>query len=68
MNPYQFEVTCDVCGGEAMATSRGAAASWLEGCSVRHIDPGVCAATLARKKAELDRRETELNSKEKDDA
>lgn len=68
MNPYQFEVTCDVCGEGGMGTSRCAAASWLEGCSVRHQDPGVCADNLARKKAALDRREAELTKKEKGDA
>lgn len=62
MNPYQFEVTCDVCGEPGMGTHRTMAAEWITG--VRHSDPGVCASNLTRRKANLDRREAALKEKE----
>lgn len=52
MNPYQFEVCCSICGEPGMATYRTAGASWIQGNTICHSDPGVCKDNLARKKRE----------------
>jgi len=61
MNPFQWEVTCSVCGGKAMAIEP---ASFLS--SERHIhnNPNVCREVLARKAEDLTRREEALKAKE----
>lgn len=64
MNPYQFEVTCDVCGEPGMGDSRASAAQWLAGSQVRHTDPRVCAMNLERKRLKLEKREAALKEKE----
>ena len=66
MNPYVFEVYCDVCGGPGVATPRTAAAQWIVGNVIRHTDPRVCADYLKKKKRELDKRETELKKQEQE--
>lgn len=67
MNPFQFEVTCEVCGEPGMGTIRCLSAGWMaDGSQVRHVDPGVCAANLERKRVALERREAELTEKEKE--
>lgn len=58
MNPFTVPVTCDVCGGEGVATQRAALETWY-GATLRHR-PGVCAANLRRKAEELAKREKEL--------
>ncbi len=70
MNPYQFPVTCEVCGEEAMGTIQTSAAAW-QGATIYHRDPRVCADNLAyrresmaRKEKELDEREMRLREKE----
>ena len=51
MKPYQFKVTCSVCGETGVAVGRTAAGEWIEGSHVMHRDPSICAGVLARKKA-----------------
>ena len=63
MNPFICEVTCEVCGEPGMGTPQTAGRAWLAEYTIRHSDPAVCAANLARKKEELDRREVELNER-----
>lgn len=63
MNPYQFDVTCDVCGGPAVGTFQTATAAWSTDSFIQHRDPRVCADYLAQRKRELDRREAELNDR-----
>jgi hypothetical protein len=62
MNPFIMDVRCDVCGGEGAATLYDSASQWM-GDTLRHSDPRICAMNLRRKKAELDRREKELETK-----
>lgn len=53
MNPYQFEVKCDVCGKGGMTTLRAASNRWLGG-KLRHSDPEVCAENLRRERERLE--------------
>ena len=62
MNPFTESVRCSVCGELGMATLRDASELWL-GAEIRHRDPAVCAANLARRKRELDAREEALKEK-----
>jgi len=62
LDPYQFPVTCAVCGEEGVATIDGAASRWSGG-TLRHTDPQVCANNLARRKCELDAREKTLDAR-----
>lgn len=55
MNPYQFPVTCDVCGGEGVGTIQTAGAAWLADSQIRHRDPRVCAENLRQQRKELER-------------
>lgn len=57
MNPFQFRVTCDVCGGDASADSNTAAAAWDSRYRIRHSRPEHCAAVLENKRRELEARE-----------
>jgi hypothetical protein len=50
MNPFQYECTCDVCGGTGLGTARTAAAGWLTGSVITHRDPRVCIANLRRQR------------------
>ena len=54
MNPYQFKVTCDVCGGEGVGTIRTSAAAWDARSTIAHTDPRVCRDELARRRREID--------------
>lgn len=63
MNPFQFPVTCTVCGGEGMGTAETAGASWFADTEIHHSDPRVCASNLRKKKRDLERREEALKEK-----
>jgi hypothetical protein len=65
MNIFNLSVTCEVCGCEGAATPKVVAAAWTKGNFVSHRDPQVCADNLKRKKADLDKREKQLQEKEK---
>ena len=58
MNPYQWTVICDVCGGEGAATTNTMLAQWKNtkwGPSiVSHSNPMVCQSVLRAKRIELD--------------
>ncbi len=62
MRIHSFPLVCDVCGGEGVGTIRTAGAAWEPGSEIRHNNPAVCAAHLARRKRDLDRREAVLSS------
>lgn len=64
MNPYQFPVCCEVCGGKAVGTSEYVAAEWSADSFVFHRNPQVCAEILKYKREELKRRECELRERE----
>lgn len=53
MNPYQFEVSCSVCGESGMGTIRAAGASWMGGAV--HRDPQVCRDNLRRQREKIER-------------
>lgn len=51
MDPYQFDATCEVCGGASVSRTSG----WLP---QQHVDPRVCAQVIyereeAEKRARL---------------
>lgn len=60
MNPFPFDVECDVCGGPAVASSRVAAAQWFG--EIRHTDPAVCAEYLRRQRDDLERERKRMAS------
>lgn len=62
MNPYQFESTCDVCGGAGLGRAKDLGATWDSNARIRHSDPRTCAAILAKRKKELDEREKNLST------
>lgn len=47
MNLYPFRVTCHICGGEGVGSPKTAAAEWIAGKEIIHIDPRVCRDNLA---------------------
>lgn len=47
MNPYQFKVTCSVCGGQGMGTIGTAAAGWTSAGLITHISPSICRDVIA---------------------
>jgi hypothetical protein len=49
MNPYQFEVVCDLCGESGVGTQRTAAAAWMANSRIYHTDPQVCDENLKAK-------------------
>lgn len=55
MNPYQFPVTCDVCGGEGVGTSRTNAAAWDARSTIVHTNPADCRYYLDKKRRELEK-------------
>lgn len=57
MNPYQFETTCDICGGKGMATGGG----YFYG-SV-HKNPNICREILQEKANKLKAKEKLLQKK-----
>lgn len=61
MNPYVYEVSCEVCGGTGMARPCDAAAAWTTG--VHHSNPEVCAMYLEEKARKLAEREKALAEK-----
>jgi hypothetical protein len=38
MNPYKYEATCEVCGGQGVSRTP----YWFQ----RHVDPRICQAVL----------------------
>ena len=60
MDPFQFKVVCDVCGGKAMGTHETAAHAWIKGSRIAHTDPEVCRNNLERKRKELEKMEKEI--------
>jgi hypothetical protein len=60
MNPFVFEIRCDICGEEGVATPDTVADHWTGG-RVRHTNPEVCARNLKRKKEELEEKEKKLD-------
>lgn len=62
MNPFTEEVTCDVCGGDGVATMQDSCSRWVGG-RIRHRDPQVCADNLYREREADKRRKKELESK-----
>lgn len=65
MNPYQFEVTCDICGGTGMGTIRTSAAAWDRNRRVVHQDPDICRYYLDKQKKELDKARTIIEKVER---
>jgi len=64
MNPFQYPVTCDVCGGEGVGTVRTAGAAWMEGSFISHTDPRVCAENLRLKRLEREKRKSESQAQD----
>lgn len=62
MKIFTMPATCDVCGGDGVATPKVAAEQWKVGSEIRHQDPSICAENLRKKKQELDARETALKN------
>ena len=58
VNPYQFDVTCDICGGLGVGTINTAAAAWDTDAEVRHINPNDCRQYLKQRAQELEKRES----------
>ena len=61
MDPFQWEETCSVCGGKAMAREP---TPWDRRYKTVHTNPEVCRDVLARKAEELTKREEALKEKE----
>jgi hypothetical protein len=59
MNPYQFPVTCEVCGGEGMGTFRTAGAAWRRGSFITHNNPAVCRDNLDRERRKMEEQRRE---------
>jgi hypothetical protein len=61
MNPYQYPLSCDVCGGPGVGTSSANYAAWRPinkwgyVSTITHRDPSVCQYYLSRKRAELNK-------------
>jgi hypothetical protein len=53
MNPYQWPVTCSICGEEGVGTYRTAGEAWISGSIIFHKDPRVCRENIeARERRE----------------
>lgn len=55
MNPYIIKTTCDLCGGDAVATPQDESARWIMNrkfgpTTMVHQDPQVCANEFERKR------------------
>lgn len=61
MNPFVYEVTCDVCGEGGMSCEPS---NWDASVRTRHCDPQVCADNLQWQAEKMKRREEELKKKE----
>lgn len=55
MQKYIFPATCEVCGGEGMASPHGATSAWTGG-FLAHSDPRVCAEVI-RQREEAQKRQ-----------
>lgn len=65
MNIYQFQLTCDVCGGPVWGTIRDAGRAWDTRWMLSHRDPRICRDYLDRErhKIEEERRQWLLSLK-----
>ena len=64
MNPFVVKVTCEVCGGDAIATPRDATSQWIvnrkfDGILV-HVDPQICRDEIAYRERQRRKQETQL--------
>ncbi len=57
MNPYRYQVVCEVCGEPGLGHVKDAGLDWL-GVAFTHEDPMVCAANLRWRK-QREKREQE---------
>ena len=63
MNPYQWDVSCDICGEPGKGTFDAAEAAWLPGGIIYCENQFSCAANVKRRSEEKDKKIKELEEK-----